>query len=210
MNSNNKKDFELTKIEDQLKMAIDSGDKNKALNLLNSLYHDSNSESKHEVENASLFGKQIYTYKEYWDMKREFYRQQIIKIGAVNDNSNTNLSENKKVETEELGSNTETDQENASANSSTSNTVIVGSYEDINTKEHLQFSNSNNKQDICYFTDKTSNIQKKLNVISSSSNKLVVQFVTSNDKYILEFKDDFNTLECTNPDKTKQIYTKQD
>jgi hypothetical protein len=74
-----KKDFELTKIEDQIKTAIDNGDKENALKLLDLLYLNSTQSSTHKVE-GSVFGLNTYTYKDYWDHQREIYRGKINKM----------------------------------------------------------------------------------------------------------------------------------
>jgi hypothetical protein len=74
-----KKDFELTKIEDQVKTAIDNGDKENALKLLEMLYLNSTQNSTHKVE-GSVFGLNTYTYKDYWDHQREIYRGKINKM----------------------------------------------------------------------------------------------------------------------------------
>lgn len=68
---------ELEQIEDQVKLSIQSGDKQKALDLTNKLIHPSHN----DMESQKFDTWHGYPkYDEYWNKKREKYKEQIIKL----------------------------------------------------------------------------------------------------------------------------------
>lgn len=69
--------LQLEQIEDQVKLAIKSGDKDKALELANKLVHESN--SKMESQKFDTWNG-YPKYDEYWTKKREFYKEQILEM----------------------------------------------------------------------------------------------------------------------------------
>lgn len=69
---------QLEQIEDNVKLAIQSGDKEKALNLANQLVHPSHENMETQKFDAwSGYPK----YDEYWSKKREEYKEEIMKLG---------------------------------------------------------------------------------------------------------------------------------
>ena len=68
---------QLEQIEDQINLSIQSGDKEKALNLTNQLVHPSHKDmqtQKFDVWNG------YPKFDEYWSKKREKYKEQILKL----------------------------------------------------------------------------------------------------------------------------------
>lgn len=71
--------LQLEQIEDNVKLAIQSGDKEKALSLANQLIHDSHGDMESQkFNNWSGYPK----YDEYWSKKREEYKTQIMAMGS--------------------------------------------------------------------------------------------------------------------------------
>jgi hypothetical protein len=72
------KDNELVIIEDNIKLAISKGEKDKAIELVKKLHHNSDAESQHIKQEATLIDGEIcYTFKEFWDLKRDNYIKQL-------------------------------------------------------------------------------------------------------------------------------------
>jgi len=89
---------QLEQIEDKVKLAIQSGDKEKALDLANQLVHpsDENMESQ-KFDAWSGYPK----YDEYWSKKREQYKEQIMQLnGSTIIESNQEQPQNKEIRTE--------------------------------------------------------------------------------------------------------------
>jgi len=70
-------DTELTQIEDDIKIAISKGEKEKAFELIKKLHHNSESISPYVKKESMWDGTVYYTFKEYWDFKRDSYIKQV-------------------------------------------------------------------------------------------------------------------------------------
>jgi hypothetical protein len=86
---------------------------------------------------------------------------------------------------------------------------IVGVYKDIKTGEYLRFFETKNSINVAYSTRNSSEQNLKVIYFDKIQRKLVVQFTSSKQKYELEFKDGFKSVECTNANSTKQLFYKQ-
>ncbi|WP_395654762.1 hypothetical protein [Flavobacterium sp.] len=95
---------QLEQIEDNVKLAIQAGDKEKALNLANQLIHYSHKDMESQKYNTwSGYPK----YDEYWSKKREEYKTQILALGTK---KNVGGETEKKVEI--MDSNIENSEQN--------------------------------------------------------------------------------------------------
>ena len=71
---------QLEQIEDKVRLSIQSGDKEKALDLVNQLIHPSHK----DMETQKFDTWHGYPkYDEYWAQKREKYKEQILKLGGT-------------------------------------------------------------------------------------------------------------------------------
>ena len=71
-------DNELVIIEDNIKLAISKGEKDKAFELVKKLQNNSDATSHHIKQEATLMeNAQYYTCKEFWDLKRDKYIKEL-------------------------------------------------------------------------------------------------------------------------------------
>ena len=89
------------------------------------------------------------------------------------------------------------------------NNGIAGTYEDFSTGEYLRFFETKNGINISYFTNKKFENTLRLVSFNKNENKVIVKFNGSEQTYQLEFKNNFKSLECKNPDLTKQYFNKR-
>ncbi len=77
-NEGKSKDNELVIIEDNIKLAISKGEKDKAIELVKKLQNNSDATGHHIKQEATLYQNvQYYTCKEFWDLKRDKYIKQL-------------------------------------------------------------------------------------------------------------------------------------
>jgi hypothetical protein len=72
-NEGKSKDNELVIIEDNIKLAISKGEKDKAIELVKKLKNNSDATGHHIKQD----GYNYYTCKEFWDLKRDYYMKQL-------------------------------------------------------------------------------------------------------------------------------------
>lgn len=85
---------------------------------------------------------------------------------------------------------------------------ICGLYEDLSSKEYLRVVQTKDNLYINYFSGKS--FEKSLLIDSSdpAANKYTVRFKKGGEKYLLELKDNYTMIECTNPNQTKQKFNR--
>jgi hypothetical protein len=89
-----------------------------------------------------------------------------------------------------------------------SETGISGLYEDKTSKEYLRVVQTRENLYINYFSGKS--FERGLLIDSSdlTANKYTVRFKKGGEKYLLESKENYKVLECTNPNQKKQKFVR--
>ena len=149
--------LQLESLEDQIKLAVQSGDKGKALELANQLVHPMHIQWK--TENKGFFKDYPY-YDDWWEKKRLEYKDQILSM-----NNPVSKDNNKTVKDDVLNN-------NQSPNSSSNWIVILGSFNTQSDAINSQtaFSSKFNVQTEVLNSNEYPNLTKNLFIVIGGKN----------------------------------------